>query len=236
MALTWPFSAIGTFVVIVAAYSLLYFLFKRKNVAIPFAFAVIALSVLAYYVMPNETDDLARYFDTLEYMKTGGRELLQHMKDMGWNDWDDFPVYAEYFYFISRLPSVHFLPAVTIFIVYSLMFLILYKAANRFEVNKLYLYIASMFLLSTYWYYDTLSGIRNGLVYAIIIACVYYHIVEKKNIVLCCVGYILACLFHSAGIIPVAIVAVVILTKNVKGKYVSPIMFFGIVFGSAVLK
>lgn len=235
MVFSWPFSAIGTFVIIIGVYSLLYFLLKRKNVAISFIFVVIALSVLAYYVMPNDTDDLARYFDTLEYLKRGGREVLNYMKDMKWNGWDEFPVYAEYFYFISRFNSVHYLPAVTIFIVYALMFLILYKAANHFNVNKLYLYIASMLFLSTYWYYDTLSGIRNGLVYAIIIACVYYHIVEKKNIVLCCCGYVLACLFHSAGIIPVAIVFVVIFTRKITGKYVNPIMFFGIIFGSALL-
>ncbi len=233
--MVWPFSAIATFIIIIAAYSLLYVLFNRKFVAIPFIFVVVALAVLAYYITPNDTDDLTRYFNTLEYLKTGGRELLQSMKDADMNTWGDFPVYAEYFYWISRLPSVHYLPAVTILIVYSLMFLVLYKAANRFQVNKFYLYIGSMFFLSTYWYYDTLSGVRNGIVYAVVIACAYYHLVEKKNKILCYIGYVLACLMHSAGIIPVAIVFVVAFTKNIKGKYISPIMFFGITFGAAGL-
>lgn len=226
------FTAIEYFIIIAIVFSLLFWFFSRKLSWIPIALLVVSLSVLAYHIVPNETDDLARYFETLEYLKTGGREVLQHMKDMGWNGWDDFPVYAEYFYWISRLPSVHYLPAITIFIVYGLMYLIMYRAANKFKVCKVYLYLGSMFFLSTYWYYDTLSGVRNGLVFAVIMACLYTMLVEKRHYVFGIIGCILACFFHSAGVILVVIAACAVLTRHIGGKWVTPITLFGVSFGA----
>ena len=35
----------------------------------------------------------------------------------------------------------------------------------------------------------TASGIRNGLAFGVVIACAYYHLVEKRNIILCLFGY-----------------------------------------------
>lgn len=229
------FTAIEYFIIITIVFSLLFLIFSRRLSWVPITILVVALSVLAFYVVPNDTDDLARYFETLNYMKQGGREVLQHMKDMRWNGWDDFPVYAEYFYFISRLPSVHYLSAVTIFISYGLMYLIIYRAANRFHVGKGYLYVGCMFFLSTYWYYDTLSGIRNGLVFAVIMACLYTMLVEKRHIVLGVTGCILAVLFHSAGVILIAIAGCAVLTRKIGGRWVTPITLAGIVMGPAFL-
>lgn len=63
----------------------------------------------------------------------------------------------------------------TMFIVYALMFLVMYKAAQRYQVSKGYVLLGTLFFLSTYWFYDTASGIRNGLAFAVVIACAYYH-------------------------------------------------------------
>ena len=88
-----------------------------------------------------------------------------------------------YFYFLSFFPNNRYLAAMTMFIVYALMFLVMYKAAQRYQVSKGYVLLGTLFFLSTYWFYDTASGIRNGLAFAVVIACAYYHLVEKRNII-----------------------------------------------------
>lgn len=229
-------SAIECFVVIIAIYTVLFWLIPRKYVWFTFSVVVILLAVLAFRMEPNETDDLMRYYEHLDYLRQNGYDGLKHMIETNNNNWETYRACAYYFYFISLFPDNHYMAAVTIFIVYGLMFLVFYKAANRFGVEKWYLYLGTMFFLSTYWYYDTASGIRNGLAFAVVMACAYYHLVEKKNVILCFVGYILACLTHSAGIMIVALIIIALLTYNFKGSFLNILLVFGLAGGSALIQ
>lgn len=222
-------SAIECFVAIIVIYIVVYWITPRKRAWFPMALLVVLLSWLAFKVEPNETDDLGRYFMQLDYLRDYGRDYLQRCFDEGINSWDTYRVCGYYFYYISKLDDNHWLPSITIFIVYSLMFLVIYKAANRFNVDKAKLFFGTLFFLSTYWYYDTLAGVRNGLAFAVVFACAYYHLVERKFIPLCLAGYVLACLTHSAAVMPVALVILTIITLNTSGK----VLKYGLIFGLA---
>lgn len=226
-------SAMYCYIIIIAVYALFFFLTPRKGIWFPFIFIVVAFSVLAFHIEPAATDDLARYFVTLDTLREGGYESLQYHFKMHWNDWHVLRVYAYYFYFISFLPNNHFLPAITIFISYGLMFLVMYKAANRFKVCKFYLFLGTMFFLSTYWFYDTASGIRNGLVFAVITACAYYHLVERKNIAVCYICYIAMCFFHFSAVMPVALIVLTAITLNTSGKFFNFLLVAGLSIGGA---
>lgn len=226
-------TAIECFVAITIIYIILYWITPRKNVWLPMIVFVVLVTILAYYINPNETDDLSRYFNQLDLLREYGYDYLKRCINHGINSWDTYRVCGYYFYFISRLPNNHWMAAVTIFIVYGLNFFIIYRYANRFSINKWYLFIGTMFFISTYWYYDTVSGIRNGLAFSVIIACAYMHLVERKNIPLCLVGYVLACLTHSSSIILVVMVAIAELTLNTSGKFIKFLLIFGVSGGSA---
>ena len=228
-------SALECFIAIIVIYIVVYWITPRKMNWIPFILVTVLLSVLAYKFVPNETDDLSRYYMQLDYLREYGMNYLRRCFDLGINDWDTYRVCGYYFYFISRLPNNHWMPAITIFLCYGLAFLIFYKAANHFDVSKLYVFLGSMFFLSTYFYYDTVSGIRNGLAFAVVLACAYYHLVERKNILLCCVGYVLACLLHSAAVMPVAFVILTVITLNTSGKVMKYGLIFGITIGGFLL-
>lgn len=225
-------SAIECFVAIVLIFVVLYWITPRKNAWLPMLVVVVLLSVLAYNVVPEETDDLNRYYMQIDYFRVYGYDLLKRYIEEGFMEWDTYRVCAYYFYFISKLPSNSYLPSITIFIVYGLMLLTIYKAANRFNASKLNLFLGTMFFLSTYWFYDTYSGIRNGLAFAVIFSCAYFHLVERKNILLCCIGYVLACLTHSAAIMPVAFVLLTIITLNTSGKFLKYALIFGVTGGA----
>lgn len=225
-------SALLVYFVIIAAFFILYFLIPRKQSWIPFALLVVALAVLAFYCEPNETDDLGRYFRIIDQMRDGGWNRFQRMLDNNEFDFGALPVAGYYFYFISLFPDNHFLPFFTILIAYGCLMNVIYKVAKRYNVNKFYLAIALFFFLSTFWFYDLYSGTRNGLTFSILVACIYYHFVEKKNILLCFAGYVLAIGLHSTGIVIIVLVAFAWLSYKTASKFVNVLMIFIIAAGS----
>ena len=229
-------TAVECFVAIVAIFVVVYWITPHKHSWFPLILITVLFAVLAYNMVPNETDDLTRYYQELRYMRDDGTDELDRAFSENIYEWNTYRVGAYYFYLISRLPNNAWLQTITIFIVYGLMFLVIYKASKRFEINKLNMFLGTMFFISTYWYYDVASGIRNGLSFAVAFACAYFHLVERKNISLCCVGYILACFTHTAGIMPVVMVIIAELTLNTSGKFMNFILLFGIVGGGAFIQ
>lgn len=227
-------TAIECFLAIIIIFVISYWITPRKFAWIPFLLTTVLLCVLAYNVSPNPTDDLTRYFKYIEWMRSGGKDTLDSLIDENIFDWKTFRVSAYLCYFVSKTSSNFWLPVITIGIVYGSAFLVLYRAANRFNVNKLYLFIAAMMFLSTYWYYDEYSGTRNGLAFSIAVTCAYFHLLERKFIPLCYVGYVIAALTHSGGIMPVALALLAAFTFNTSGKFVNGVLIFGIIAGGAL--
>lgn len=224
-------SAIQCFVAIIVIFIVIYWLTPRKSAWFPILVVTVLLAVLAFNFQPNETDDLTRYYSQINYLREYGYDYLQKCFDEEINDWNVYRVCGYYFYFISKLPSNSYLPAITIFISYGLMFLVLYKVANKFNVSKGNLFLSLMFFLSTYWYYDTASGIRNGLVFSVIFTCAYYMLFERKHILLCLVGCMLSCFMHSAGVILIGLLIITYLTINMNSKFLNIILVFGLAAG-----
>ena len=229
-------SALTWFVIIVAGYALLLLILPREYMWIPFVAVVVAMTVLAYHIVPDETDDLYRYYGMLDIMREQGKAGLDYIIERNWYDWQTFVTMRYYFYFLSFFPNNRYLAAMTMFIVYALMFLVMYKAAQRYHVSKGYVLLGTLFFLSTYWFYDTASGIRNGLAFAVVIACAYYHLVEKRNIILCLFGYVAACLLHSSPILPVALVLLTLLTMKFNSKFINVVMILGLAVGGAFIQ
>lgn len=229
-------SAMTCFVLSVAVFAVAYIVTPRKYSWAPFLLITVLFSVIAFHIVPAPADDLSRYFKVLNEMREGGYDELQRYIEEDQFDFKNFRVAAYYIYFISKLGNNSWLPAITIFIVYGLGFYVLYKAGNRFEINKTNLFMASMFFISTYWYYDVASGTRNGLAFAVAFACAYQHLAERKHIPLCFLGYFLAALTHSSGILPVALVFVAVITLNTSGKFFNFLLIFGLAGGNYLIQ
>lgn len=230
------FSAIEFFIVCIGIFAVLYWIFPRKYSIIPMLILTFLLALLAFKAVPNGSDDLVRYFKQLDFLREGGKDYLQKCFSKKINNWDVYRVAGYYFYYISKFEKNKMLPAITVFIVYALMFIVIYRAAIKFKVNKLYLFGACIFFISTYWYYDLYSGIRNALTFAIIFACGYFHIVEKRFIPLCFVGYGLACFMHSTGAMFVAVVLIAWISMYLNSKTFNYLLILGLAGGSALIQ
>lgn len=225
----------AVFLLITFAFCVIYFLMPRKYEWITFVLLVFGLSVMAYYCVPAPSDDLSRYYHIIDQLRTQNLEFLQKQISAGTNDWDVLPVAGYYFFFISRLPTNNFLPAITIFFAYGVMYLLLYRCAHFYKVNKFNLFLGAIFILTTYWYYDTCSGIRNGLAFAIVLLGIYLYFVEKKSILFFAFFSVVACLLHTAAILPVILALIVIFTGRLESKYINIAVFFGLSIGGVLM-
>ena len=223
------------YIMIVAMFFALYFIVPQKSSAIPCVLYVLAIAVMSYFVQPGETDDLARYFYIISQIEKAGYEGFRQMLESNYFDFGSFPVCGYYFYFISILKNPHFLPFFTILICYGCIILVIQKASVKFKVDKFYTMLALIFAISTYWYYDVCSGTRNGIAFTVTVACAYYHLVERKNIPLCIIGYVLACGMHSSGIVLVGLVAIAWLSCNFGSRIVNAALILSLAGGSALL-
>ena len=152
----------------------------------------------------------------------------------GYGNFDAVPVCGLYFFFVSKLGNNNFLPAITIFLTYGSMLLVIWRFANYYKISKLYIFVGTFFLLSTYWYYDTCSGIRNGLAFAVAMFCIYFDLVEKKKIF--CLGYFVAMGIHSAAVIFLGLRLLTEINMRLRLKILNAISLVGIFFGSYIIE
>lgn len=215
--------------IIVVSFCILYYIIPQKHVGWLFLAVTLALSVMAFNCVPKVTDDLSNYYWQLSFLRNSDWHSFQQMLKNNEHNWGSLPVCGYYFYFISKLGNNGYLPAITIFIVYGSAFYVFYKASVRFKIGKLYLFLCCMFFLSTYWFYDVCSGIRNGLAFTLFIGCAYQELVEKKHRLLCVIGYLFCVGMHSATIVLAFIRCALLFTA----KYGSRIFSLGMVLSIA---
>lgn len=229
-------TAIQFFVFSVVVFVIAFWVSPKKTPWLPYIILIFLFVVLAFNFAHNNSDDLWRYYQQLDYIRDLGYEYVERCIDEGFMEWDIYRSCAYYFYLVSLIPNNHHLPALTVAITYWLLFRVLYKAAKRFEIDKINYFIASLFFISTYWYYDLASGIRNGLCFAIIFASAYQHMVERKHILLCLLGYVVAAFLHSSGALMIALVFLAFITKSERGRAINAIYVFGLVGGSLLIQ
>ena len=223
------------YLTIVIIFCVIYPFIPRKHIRWLFLALVLALSVMAFFAVPEETDDLTSYFSIVSSLRKGGFSRLRQMIEDGNENWDSLPVCGLYFYLISRFPDNGMLPAVTIFLAYGSMFWVLWRAAQRFEVNKWYIFLSSFLILSTYWFYDICSGVRNGLAFTLFCFFAYVELVEKKWKPACWIGYVAMCLLHSSGILMMMVRLALLVSGKRGSKLISILIFFVMVAGGAIM-
>lgn len=219
---------------IVIAFCVIYPFIPRKHIKWLFLALVLALSVMAFYVKPLETDDLLRYYKSLDLLRKKSLSGYFDLQRDGYGNFDAVPVCGLYFFFVSKLGNNNFLPAITIFLTYGSMLLVIWRFANYYKISKLYIFVGTFFLLSTYWYYDTCSGIRNGLAFAVAMFCLYFDLVEKKKIF--CLGYFVAMGIHSAAVIFLGLRLLTEINMRLRLKILNAISLVGIFFGSYIIE
>lgn len=199
--ITSALGSTGSLIVILSEILIVFLAFgvKEKYLKYLFCLSVVYLAWLAYHFEPTSGNDLLYHFRMIEFAKNAGwAGLVVHYQ------FASNPALYVIYYFISKLPSVHWLPVLVVFIVYGVMFYIAYdsqivfQAFNR-EGKKIYsVGIAIAYMVFTMHYTYIISGVKNNIAFTIFVLATYLELVKKKNPILCWGLIIIALLIHPS--------------------------------------
>lgn len=161
---------------------------------------VVLLCLLAFFYIPSETADLYRW-----------RYISDDWKSISFNTWvNDYfidsttPLSYLLFYIVAKLGIPGLLPAVACFVFHYLVFYIL-KNEAKYNYSAISISTAFLCLMSQGLFLGVISGIRNGMAFAIISYCVYKDLVMKQKSPLYLILCLIAILIHIASIPAVAL-------------------------------
>ena len=199
--ITSALGSTGSLIVVLSEILIVFLAFgvKEKYLKYLFCLSVVYLAWLAYHFEPTRGNDLLYHFRMIELAKNAGwAGLVVHYQ------FASNPALYVIYYFISKLPSVHWLPVLVVFIVYGVMFYIAYdsqivfQAFNR-EGKKIYsVGIAIAYMVFTMHYTYIISGVKNNIAFTIFVLATYLELVKKKNPILCWGLIIIALLIHPS--------------------------------------
>ncbi|SDP40713.1 EpsG family protein [Eubacterium maltosivorans] len=202
------------------SYFIVFQFVPKKYLRYYFFIVSITLAMLAFYVIPDSSMDLYRYYDIISYYKEFTIKNIKFILEFE-------PLSILYFFFVSRLPDERIFSFINIFIIYGLSTNLIYKHAIRYELSKNAILISFMFLLFSVSFYLVVSTVRSALVFVVFIYFSYLELVEKKYTKLCWIIYVMLCLFHSSSFFLLIIRILLLLKKKIPGKI---IVFFTLVW------
>ncbi len=229
-------TAVQAFLIILVIFSVLYWIVPQKYNWISYVVLTVLLSYMAFQIVPDYSDDLFRYYKAIDDLRQNGWEKMKEFIEINNHDMKDYITIRYLFWVVSRTNNNHWLQTIVIGFVYGSSSIMILLAQKRFQICRSYVYFGTVFFLSTYWYYDTASGIRNGLCFAIIVFCSYIMFVEKRFIPLCIIGYVIGFYSHSAGLLAVSLVVVTFVLYRINSAFVNFVFMFSLIGGNFVVQ
>ncbi|MCR5207205.1 MAG: EpsG family protein [Eubacterium sp.] len=214
----------------------MYWILPRKYSWISFAVMTVLFAYMAYQLVPDVTDDLHRYYRAINDLRDGGWDKMKEFIEVNNHDMENYVSVRYLFWIVSRTKSNHWLQTIAIAVAYGSYSIMAVLAQKRFDISKFYVYVGTLFFLSTYYYYDIASGVRNGLCFAIIVLCAYVMFVEKKLIPFCIAGLVIAFYLHSAGLLAVSLILVTVVLYRFDSVFVNFIFMFSLIGGNFIVQ
>ena len=172
---------------------------KRRIFAL---FYCVILAIVAFSFQPHVSDDLYREFENLRGIQKYGWEYftMKTNQYVSSSKFEGLYLTQLYYYVMSLFPSVHFLPAITTFIVYYLQFSLIEKVSKRYDLSQTETFCLYVFVLCTRETYMIMSGIRNQLAYTIVGYFLYMDLIEKKSQIKSFFIYIAMIFVHQSAV------------------------------------
>lgn len=184
-----------TFVIIVLIFG--GFLIKKNYMNKYFLFISLFLAIISFFIESYYATDLYKYYRWIETFR-GANDINIIFRQ---NYFADRYIWGGYLFGISKLPHNGFLPSISVLIYYSIIFDLVNKISEKFNINKKNILFAFIFLMLYISYGGVVYGIRNHIAFAILARTLYIDIVENKNKKKCFITYLLLTQLHSSTII-----------------------------------
>ena len=198
-----------TLLLLFVVYFVLFTVFPLLRRKVYWVYSIVFIAVLSYLsfnISPSPTWDLYRHFETIKFYKQVGLNwILENRMDLN-------PLTHLYLYLFTFTDHRYF-PAITVFITYFIPFYLVYKSANKFNLNQTTVFLITLFLVSNLNYLLIVSNCRLYLLYALFAYFIYMELIESKFKIASWLFYLLAPFFHY-GILPLICCRLILLFRK----------------------
>lgn len=186
---------------------------------------LICLCVMAFFYKPYITADLYRIFVQMDYFSTMDFNLF-------WNDYaleSSIPISRLLFWIFGNIGINSLLPVFSGFFCYTLIFYIIIKTKQLYDISNKTIAIVLFFIMTTSMYISVIGGIRMMLALTMIAFSFFRATVEKRITLIGILFFISSIFIHEMSIVVIAIVAMTLLFDS--NKNILKRIGLGVTFG-----
>lgn len=174
------------------------------------------LAIMGFLFVPSKGNDLYRINIALEaYSKYNIETVRQNLLN------SMTPVATILYYGIAKTGCYSLLPALVTVFVFNNIFYIINDYSRKNDIDTRAIAITFLFVMSTGFFIEVISGIRTMLAFSILARCFYDEFYNDRSINKNWIKYIVASLIHSSsiGIIILRLIYWLFYNKNTKLIY-----------------
>lgn len=197
-------------------------------------FYLLCLCIMAYFYKPYVTADLYRIFKQMDYFSTMDFDLF-------WNDFalgSSIPISRLLFWLFGKTGNNALLPTFSAFFCYSLIFYIIRKTKQLYDISNKTVAIVIFFTMTTSMYISVIGGIRMMIALSMITFSYFRATVEKKITIIDILFLAASIFIHAMSFVVIGIIVLTLLfdsNKNVLKK-IGYALVIGIIGGLFVVK
>lgn len=207
---------IGTYLI---ALILVCFLLKKTNISCKsiLRFYLLCLCCMAFFFKPYTTSDLYRIFEHMEYFSSMNFTLF-------WNNFamqSSTPIARLLYWCFGKTGVNELLPAFSALFCYSLIFYVVRKTKQRYEISNQTVAIVMFFLMTTSMYMSVIGGIRMMIALSMLNYSFFRVTVEKKINIIDILFFIISIFIHAMSFVVIGVIALTLIfnsDKNVLKK------------------
>ena len=185
---------------------------KRNSYRSIFRFYTIFLTILSFFYIPAQMNDLYRLWETASMFT---RLPFGDMVTAIFARWSQ-PLGFLYICTLCRF-NIHLVPAITALIFYTNVFYIVADYSERNEIASKVVAVVTFLLLSRGLYCEVISGIRCMMAFSIVARCIYTEIYKKRSVIVHLPIYIICVFIHNTSIVAVAVYLITKALFEVRG-------------------
>lgn len=174
---------------------------------------LIILSILAFFYIPPETEDLYRTFIIVgRFQKVTFSSFLPTLSETS------YPIAMLFYYFVSKIGIYGIIPALATFITYKNGFYILKICADKYKLSNKEIAIIFLFTMSTGMFGYLVTNIRALVALSILAKCFVLEFCDDTKISKNFIYYIICVFIHpiSFFVIMIRIIFGLFFEKNIR--------------------
>lgn len=188
--------------------------YSRKYLFCALSFAFI-ISIISYnFINLSPLSDLYRYgLHALRLSDMSWSDSLRYEQDIDANI-KDLPLSIFFLWSVGHIGDMHLIPSITAFFQYFVIAFILFDYIKEVKLKIISLFIFTIIVFSTVYYYGALNAIRSTIALSFGLLVLYLDVAKKVNKFVVYPLYLLPFLMHSIGLLPLVFRIIFPITKK----------------------